>query len=86
MKARHACICVGADHWAARREQVSFFGHSRRIRTAYQRCVQVAALYEALGRACAFYAVAVTDGERRYVTDRRQNFPILVSGRGLCQF
>ena len=35
-----------ADHWAARREQVSLFGHFWRIRTACQRCVQVAAPYK----------------------------------------
>ena len=48
------CIGVGADHWAARREQVSLFAHLWRMRTAYQRCVRVAALYEGAdtGRPC----------------------------------
>ena len=41
--------CVGTDHWAARRDRLPSFGHFRQIRIAYQRCVRVAAPYEARG-------------------------------------
>ena len=45
----HACIGVGADHWAARRERVPSFAHFRRIRIAYQRTDTQVRLYDSVG-------------------------------------
>ena len=67
-KAGYACIGVGTDHWAVRREKLPFFAHFRHIRTACQRCVQVAAPYEARGHGtlrCHIGKCTVWGGKRK---------------------
>ena len=48
-KVGYACIDVGADHWAARRERLPPFVHFRRIRISYQRADTRLCPYDSVG-------------------------------------